>query len=406
MENASLTILADYIVGDAASIADLDGDPRFLVAHEIAHQWFGDLVTCLGWSHLWLNEAWASYLELLYQEHAAGSDSMRLWLERYREIYLGRGPETRRPLAESWRTQSSAQRTHHEYDKGPWVLYMLHHALGDELFWQGARAYLDRHADSFVTSADFQRAIFDSTGRNVESLLEQWVEAGGHPVYRVRFDRKQAERGEGPLALEVRQVQPTDELVPLFDMPVAVDLVRADGAVERHVLRVAAERETFQLPLGGPLVDVVFDADCAVLCEIDCDKGRAMWIRQAGDQRNAALRWRALRALAPFAWGYEGQPVRRALAERLSADPEPIVRWLAASMAGYSDLVPDLLEALVRDPSPHVRLAAATSLAGFVHGREAVELLRRAFERETSPAVRGVLSGILGIDAPDAAPPG
>ncbi len=395
MENAGLTILSDYVVGDEHEVADLDGDPRLLLAHEAAHQWFGDLVTCFGWSHLWLNEAWASYLELCYEGHVAGLDSKRLWLERYREIYLLRGVGTRQPLAESWRVQASDVRTHHEYDKGPWVLYMLNQRLGDGVFWQGVRAYLDWHREGLVTTADFQRAFFDATGRNIEAHLEQWVEGGGHPIFGVRFDRKAAERGRGPLVLDVRQTQRVDELVPLFVVDVAVDLVFADGGRDRHVLRIDAERQSFELPLSGPLVDVVFDAECALLCEIELDKGRAMWLRQASDDTNAALRWRALRALGPLAGGHDGRAVRAHFAQVLTADPEPILRLLATRLAAYPELVPVLCRALERDPDPRVRRAAVSSLAGSPLDPQTLEFLRERRKTESSPAVGAAIESLL-----------
>lgn len=399
MENASLTLLSDHIVGDAGEIADLDGDPRLLLAHEAAHQWFGDLVTCLGWSHLWLNEAWASYLELCFEGHAAGEESKRLWLERYREVYLLRGEGTRLPLAESWRVQATEVRTHHEYDKGPWVIYMIHSALGDQAFWQGTRDYLDRHREGLVTTADFQRALFDSTGRNIEGLVEQWVEGAGHPRYRVRCNLPTARSGRGPLKLEVRQVQKTDELVPLFDMPVAVDLVLAGGRRVRHVLRVARQSEVFELPLEGPLVDIVFDAECAVLCEIDFAKGREMWMQQAEDPTHAGLRWRALRALAPLAYGHEGRPVRELFARTLTDDPQPILRWLAAGLCNYSDLRAALLIALATDPDARVRLAAAATISVLALDGPTIDVLRERHAAETSPAVRAMLGAILGLPA-------
>ena len=109
MENTTVSLFNDSLIGSAGEIEDLDGNPRIIVAHELAHQWFGDLVTCFGWSHLWLNEAWASYLELLFVREKEGSNAFRLWLERYREWYQARGEQANTPVAVDWHTQEHAE---------------------------------------------------------------------------------------------------------------------------------------------------------------------------------------------------------------------------------------------------------------------------------------------------------
>ena len=402
MENTTITIQNDYVISDEHEIADLAGDPRLLVAHEAAHQWFGDLVTCFGWSHLWLNEAWASYLELEFQGHKDGAASRALWFESYRETYLARGEGTRRPLAESWRSQASETRTSHEYDKGPWVLRMIHDELGADAFWQATRLYLDRHAEGLVTTADFLRAIFDATGRNVEALFEQWVEGSGHPIFHVQFSERAARGGDGMLRLHVRQAQPTDELVPLFDVPVDVDLVLDDRKV-RHTLRVSKLRETFELPLPGPLIDVVFDAGGKLLCEVELEKSAAMWARQARDSDDPANRWRALRSLDAGAGGLDGKRARETFLQVARTDPEPLLRELATAACGFTGAAATLVEILRDERSPQVRLAATEALGAFTLTPAVATSLAALYESERSPAVRAGLADLLGLEQDDSA---
>lgn len=397
MENTTVTIQNDYIVVDEGQALDLDGDPRLLVAHELAHHWFGDLVTCLGWSHLWLNEAWASYLELRYERHAGGEGSFRIWLERYRERFLSRGRAAALPLALDWRTQFPQRgRTFHEYDKGPWVLHMLCEALGEEAFWQGTRAYLERHAEGLVKTSDFERAFFDSTGRNIEGFLEQWVAGGGAPHYRVRFDPEAARSGRGPLRVLVEQVQQTSELVPLFQVLVPVELHLADGRVERHRLPVGAARAIHELPLDAPLADIVFDADCAVLCELSLEKPAQMWAHQAR-LAHAGLRWRALAPLAALAQrGGRGMEIARtALEERARSDPEPLLRARAIELAGPGAPSRLLLDVLLTDSAARPRLFAARALDPERLRGEELSLLRARLGVEPSPAVRAELERLL-----------
>jgi len=395
MENTTVTIQNDFLIGDAGEIGDLDGDPRLLVAHELAHHWFGDLVTCLGWSNLWLNEAWASYLELLFEREKGGRDAYLLWFERYREWYIQRGEAARAPIAQDWFTQGQGGRANHMYFKGPWVLAMIERELGEEDFWHAVRFYLKRHAGGLVTTQDFTRAVFDATGRNIEGLIEQWVEAGGYPIYDVSFNEKAAIRGEGPLELRVQQVQDTTPPVPLFDMPIDVDLHFAGGKVVRHTVRVRELDETFALPLEGELVDIVFDADCRVLCSIRLDKGAPMWMHQAELEENIAARWRALDALHTFV--RRSPPVQAFILDVLRNDREPLMRQRAAQYADFAEGASVLVLAVLRDESPRVRLEAVKTLTKLFLNDKQLALLELHLDKETSPAVIKAIRNRLGL---------
>ena len=387
MENASLSIQNDYVICTADVDAELDGETRLLVAHELAHQWFGDLVTCFGWSHLWLNEAWASYLEVLWEGQVLGEDVLALRLERYRNQYLRRGESTRRPLSEDWRTQVTEARCSHEYVKGPWVLAMLEREVGSAAFWRGVTLYLERHSDDLVQTEDFTRAMFDATGRNVEGFLEQWVEAGGHPQYEVRLRERDGESGP-ELVVRVRQTQRTSELVPLFDVNVEVELHDERG-ITRESLRIDDAEEEFLLPLVGTLRDFVFDAPCAVLCATDLQKPLGMWARQAREG-TPAQRWRALDALEVEA--------RRGVVAALDVyrevgrnDAEPFLRRRAYGAFDHGPHAPFLMERIQREPDALARLELLERLARRRLSKESVAAIELQFDGVDTKRVRAAL---------------
>ena len=400
MENASITILHDELLGGEDAHLDLDGDPRLLVAHELAHQWFGDLVTCLGWSHLWLNEAWASYLELVWEREQAGAGSFALRLERYGEDYLERGDYCEVPMALDWHTQGEAEeRAHHVYTKGPWVLHMLERELGEEAFWAATRAYLDRHADGLVTTADYARAVFDSTGRNIEGFLEQWVQLGGHPELAVSLEPGQGAGDE--LGVVLRQVQALGPTVPLFDLQVELEIVRRGAAPARVFIPLEGLQARQGLGVGGELLDIIVDPDGDLLAELDFEKPLEMWLRQAERADLPVAQARAVPVVALAAQGGSMEALE-ALMRLAVASPEPLLREEVVAELGLGDdRIPALLLGLVEgDSRARVRRKAAEVLLGlmtdeFTLGAEQVALLQACLGRERSAATRDLLRQLL-----------
>ena len=351
MENASITILHDDLLGGADAHLDLDGNPRLLVAHELAHQWFGDLVTCFGWSHLWLNEAWASYLELVWERECSGDDAFALWMERYAEWYLEGGEECAQPMALDWHSAGcSHDRAHHVYTKGPWVLHMLAAYLGEEAFWAATRAYLDRHADGLVTTHDFARSIFDATGRNVEGFFEQWVTLGGHPQLAVSFVEV-----PGAVEVTVRQVQEFGPTVPLFRFELELELAFVDGARTIRRVSIAEEEYVLRVPAPAGLQDLRVDAHGRVLMELELAKPTSMWVRQLRADDAVVGQWRAIPAVVAAARGGDADAAEALIGLARTAT-EPLLRQRAASVLDLDDprAARTLLHLVAADPAARV----------------------------------------------------
>ncbi|MBV8083927.1 MAG: M1 family metallopeptidase, partial [Chloroflexi bacterium] len=186
MENTSATTQTDRTLHDERAHLDFSSDP--LVSHELAHQWFGDLITCRDWGHGWLNESFATYFESLWREHHLGRDEGLYDVFELVQAYLGEARDRyRRPIVTNVYHDPSDVFDRHLYEKGGAVLHMLRTQLGDEAWWASIHHYLERHRGGNVVTHDLQRAIEDVTGRNLEPFFHQWVFSAGHPDLKVSY---------------------------------------------------------------------------------------------------------------------------------------------------------------------------------------------------------------------------
>jgi hypothetical protein len=186
MENTGATTLTEKALMDERAAVDISYEG--LVAHELAHQWWGDLVTCRGWHHNWLNESWATFSENLYNEVAHGED-VAAWdriqkTSQYLAQDLG---QYRRPIVTDRYGIPMDLFDRHAYEKGSLVLTMLRDELGDEAFFRGAQLHLGRHAHGFADTHEFRRALEDASGRDLVWFFEQWVYQAGYPEIEARW---------------------------------------------------------------------------------------------------------------------------------------------------------------------------------------------------------------------------
>jgi aminopeptidase N len=147
-----------------------------LIAHELAHQWWGNLVTCREWTHFWLNEGFATFMAAAYDEHRFGPEAYRRDIERARIRYeeVRENGDDRPLVFPDWNRPTPSDRTL-VYQKGAYVLHLLRQEIGDERFWAGIRRYTVAHAGGSVTTDDFKRSMEESSGSNLEAFFDRWV---------------------------------------------------------------------------------------------------------------------------------------------------------------------------------------------------------------------------------------
>ncbi len=236
MENTSLTTLTVNTLFTKAS--ENLRSSRSLDAHELAHQWFGDLVTCRDWSHLWLNEGFATYYSLLYDKHLLGEDFFKHGLYRNARGIFGNAKDTI-PIVYRGYSNPMEQFSFRAYPKGGWVLHMLRSQLGDDLYRKCVRTYLERHRFGTVVTQDLVEIFEELSGRSLSQFFDQWVYLSGYPELRVKYSWDEL---AGQVKLNVTQVQMTSEKRPLFRFPLPVKLVV--GSVERSTTAPSRSRKT------------------------------------------------------------------------------------------------------------------------------------------------------------------
>ena len=187
MENTSTTLLTDRCLLDERAALDNRGTES-LVAHELAHQWFGDLVVIKHWSHAWLKEGMASYPEIMWTDHEYGAEAAAYYRLGEARNYLDEDSSRyRRPIVTHVYREAIELYDRHLYEKGACVYHMIRAELGDDLFWKSVATFVNDNAHKTVETVDLLRAIEKASGRNLLFLFDQYVYRGGHPDYKVAY---------------------------------------------------------------------------------------------------------------------------------------------------------------------------------------------------------------------------
>jgi aminopeptidase N len=231
-----------------------------LVAHEVAHQWFGDSVTQSTWSDLWLSEGFATYFAALFIRKTDGEDAFRTYMARARETYLGNANSTRTPLHDTETEDLMRLLNPNNYQKGAWILHMLRMELGDGHFFAGIKRYYEQHKNETASSEDLQIALEKASGRELKPFFTSWVYGSGHPQYGVswRWNRR-AKR----LRLTLRQTQTQ----PAFrnNVPVTITTTRGSQTV---ILKPVAKQTVKEVRLSAAPTRVQLDPDNHILKEV------------------------------------------------------------------------------------------------------------------------------------------
>ena len=379
-EATSATILGDGVIHDRRAEPDFSWES--VIAHEIAHQWWGDLITLREWSHTWLNESFATYADYLWTRHESGDDEGAWALAGKKSAYL-REAHTRylRPIVFDRYEKPHDNFDAHTYPKGACILNQLRFLLGDDAFFRVLATFLDRHAFEAVDTRDFMKTVNDVTGRDMDWFFEQYVFRPGHPVFEIASSW---DASTGRIELRVAQVQGRDHGVPVYRTPVQIGIVTASG---KRVETVWLEREqdVFAFESRDPPLLVRFDEGNWLLKEWTYHKSVDELLYQARFDDVIGREW-AVRELGRSA---ADARVADALAEIATDDPFWAVRLAAvetlAPARGRSTI--PLLETAALDTDSRVR-RAAMRLLGEIGDQALVPFFRSRFEADDSYQVQ------------------
>lgn len=228
------------------------------IAHEIAHQWFGNSVTENDWFHVWLSEGFATYLTSMYFESFSGKEALRSDMNKEREQILKFYEENKKPVIDTTITDLMDLLNTNSYQKGAWVLHMLRHETGDEAFIKGLQEYYRKFRNSNALTSDFHEVMEDVSGKNLERFFYQWLYVPGQPELKIS-NSKGKKKGEIEVTIEQKQDS-------LFDFN--LELLIKNSAAEKRMNIHIDQRKTRVTISTGKNFEIIPDPDVNLLYKV------------------------------------------------------------------------------------------------------------------------------------------
>ncbi|MFC1565977.1 M1 family aminopeptidase [Candidatus Neomarinimicrobiota bacterium] len=253
---------AEFVWGggmEHQTLTSLGGYSEGLIAHELGHQWWGDMVTCANFQHIWLNEGFATYSEALWYE-IRDNDIQSL----HNEMALNKNWYRFRPgtiYVEDTTSTSSIFSGPLSYAKASWVVHMLRHVVGDSAFFSGLKEYGDRYRFKSTVTEQFQEVMEEISGKDLNSFFQRWIYGELYPIYEVVYNQS-----DSYLNLLVKQTQASD----IFTMPIDIKATFTDNTQYTWVINNTSREQLFTLniPNGKQILEIEIDPDEWILKEV------------------------------------------------------------------------------------------------------------------------------------------
>ena len=253
MENQTCTAIGNYYInGDHSS--------DWLLAHECAHSWWGDMVTCETWKDFWLNEGFATYSDALFKEWFEGWDAFYNRMQQFKYAYFNEDESNRFPIYDPDYMWGATV-----YQKGAWVLHMLRHIMGDDEFFGMLADYGETYKYGTVVTSELEEEVNEHYGEDMGWYFWEWVYKAGYPEYEWEW-WQEYDGGWGDVHLHIVQVQEVDDETPLFKMPIDILIEKGSGE-EVVVVWNDEEDEEYVIGCNEEVIGVEFDPDGWLLCK-------------------------------------------------------------------------------------------------------------------------------------------
>ncbi|MEM0152323.1 MAG: M1 family aminopeptidase [Thermoplasmata archaeon] len=274
MENLNSTTLTEFTLHDDKIHNDYMSEG--LVSHELAHQWFGDLITCRDWSHAWLNEGFATYMNAVYFEHFLGHDDFlyQLYLDElnYKNEF---STEYARPIVTNVYEYPGELFDRHLYEKASRVLHMLRDELGENTFWSFINKYLITYAGRSIDTYDFINLLKEYTGKSMDFFFDQWIFHAGHPILEASY---KYDYSKGILKLRIEQKQEGKEIPDVFNFKMKIAFY-VKGRRELKEIRVNERIQEFDFNIEYP-EGISLDPENTILKDLKFERPESMLITQ------------------------------------------------------------------------------------------------------------------------------
>jgi aminopeptidase N len=398
MENTSATIFFEGLQVDDRSLLDQNWD--YIIAHELFHHWFGDLVTCESWSNIPLNESFANYSEYLWAEYKYGIDEAELHREKELTEYFEEAKRKQEPLIRYRYLDKEDMFDRHSYNKGGCILHMLRKYVGDEAFFESLKLYLHKNKFTSVEVHNLRLAFEDVTGEDLNWFFNQWFLSPGHPELKVTHTYS-----NGLLRLHVDQLQDSVRS-PIYILPLGID-IWVNGIKTRENIIINKASQDFDFPMLAQPQLVYFDSEQQLVGNVYHEQSIEELLFQFNNSESYLARKTAFEQIFSLK-EKEGDtvkmkfnnPVIREILQKALTDKfwamrelglEQFFKYVIPEIATYIRYVQNIAES---DPKPPVRATAIQFLSSYSNAQY-IETYKKALTEKPYSVLGAGLSAYL-----------
>ena len=356
MENTTAVIFGEFVQKKKNDL--IDATNELIVAHEMFHHWFGDLVTCESWANLTMNEGFANYSEYLWFEHQYGADEADLHRRGELNAYLNSTMRGVHDLINFEHNDKEDMFDAHSYNKGGLVLHMLRNYIGDDAFFASLNHYLTKNAYSAVEAHNLRLSVEAVTGMDLNWFFNQWYFEAGHPILKVTYDYDETSK---KATARIEQTQNVDTSIPIFKLPMKVDVYFENGKMTRHNITLTNRIQTFEFDAETrpELIDI--DSEKILLADVKDTHTEEEFIFQYLNTKKFMARFEAIVALDE-----SKNPAAKSVFKKALDDNSWLIRMRAlgkVDLANNISLKKKVASMAKNDANSNVRAAAIEALA-------------------------------------------